>query len=121
MTEIPLIWKIIISLIFLLMFAVSAFLGWRLFWIKEKFKLLQSDRNELLEERAKQSNKLRLKGIEIDESNREKFILSELEKRMILNALNMPQYKNAIEDPKETHVVRMAYRNLRARIKESLD
>lgn len=99
MTEIPIIAKVIITLIFLLMFAVSAFLGWRVLALLKRGELLKTDRNELLEERSKQSNKLRLKGIEMDELDKEKFILSELDRKMILSALNMSEHEDMMKDP----------------------
>ncbi|MCK4815619.1 hypothetical protein KA005_07610, partial [bacterium] len=71
--------------------------------------------------RAKQSNKLRLKGIEMDEKDKERFILSEIERKMILAALNMSDYGDAIKNPKTSFQVRRVYRNLRERIKESLE
>ena len=119
MNEIPIIWKLIVTLIILGMFVVSAFLGWRVLRLMDKVKLLRADRNELLEERAKQSNKLRLKGIEMDEANKDKIVLSEIEKKMILAALNMPEYGKAILDPKTSFQVRKTYRDLKEKIKES--
>ena len=120
MTEIPIIWKIFISFIFLLMFAIGAFLGSRVLALLKRVELLQADRNKLLEERSKQSNKLRLKGIEMDEQDKEKFILSEIDRKMILASLDMPEYGDAMKDPKTSFQVRKVYRNLRERIKESL-
>ena len=114
------LWKIIIVGIILLETVIGAFLGWRVLDLMKRVKQVQDDRNELIEERAKQSNKLRLKGIEIDEENKKKFILSELEKKMILAALKMPEYGKAIQDPKTSFQVRKVYRNLKKRIKESL-
>ncbi|MCK4815987.1 hypothetical protein KA005_09455 [bacterium] len=114
------LWKIIIVGIILLETVIGAFLGWRVLDLMKRVKQVQDDRNELIEERAKQSNKLRLKGIEIDEENKKKFILSELEKKMILNALKMPGYKAAIDEPSTHHHVRKTYRELKEKIKESL-
>ena len=121
MTEISIIWKIIIAGIILLMFVVCIFLTWRVLELMKRVKLLQADRNELLEQRSKQSNKLRLKGIEMDEVDKDKIVLSELEKKMILNALSMPGYKDWIDSPTTMHYVRKAYRNLKEKIKESVD
>ena len=69
------LWKIIIVSIILVMTMIGAFLGWRVLRLMKRVKQIQADRNDLLEERAKQSNKLRLKGIEMDEMNKDKFIL----------------------------------------------
>ena len=115
------LWKIIIVGIILVMTMIGTFLGWRVLALMKRVKQVQVDRNELLEERAKQSNKLRLKGIEMDEENRKKFILSDLEKKMILNALKMPEYKKAIDDPSTHYNVRKTYRLLKERIKKSFD
>ncbi len=131
------LWKIIIVSIFLIETMAVAFLGWRVVRLMERVKQVQADRNELEEERRKQSDKLRLKGIEIDKMKKEmcsdilfrtitdgeKFIgelLSDLEKKMILAALNMPEYGNAIKDPKTSFEVRKVHRDLKEKIKESL-
>ena len=114
------LWKIIIVSIILLETMIGAFLGWRVLGLMKRVKQVQKDRNDLLEERAKQSNKLRLKGIEVNEENKNKFILSELDKKMILNALKMPEYKAAIDEPSTHHHVRKAYRLLKEKIKESI-
>ena len=99
---------------------IAAYLGLRVLKLNKRVKQLQDDRNELIEERSKQSNKLRLKGIEMDEKDKDKFILSELERKMILASLNMPEYGDAIKDPQTSFQVRKVYRNLRERIRESL-
>jgi len=70
MTEIPIIWKIIILLSLLLVSVICTFLCWRVLDLMKRIKQVQADREWLLEERAKQSNKLRLKGIEVDELRR---------------------------------------------------
>ncbi len=113
------LWKIIIVSIILLETVIGAFLGWRVLDLMKRVKQVQDDRNKLLEERAKQSNKLRLKGIEMDAENKKKFILSDLEKKIILNALKMPEYKKAIDEPSTRHHVRKTYRELKEKIKES--
>ena len=64
MTEIPIIWKILILLILLLVSVICIFLGWRVLELMKRVKQVQEDRDKLLEERTKQSNKLRLKEIE---------------------------------------------------------
>lgn len=111
--------KFIISIIILGMFTICVFLGWRVLELMKRVKQLQAGKIELLEERAKQSNKLRLKGIEVDEINKWNFILSALERKMILNALNMPQYKGAIEHPQTNYEVRKAYKQLKEKVKAS--
>lgn len=118
-TEITIL-EIILVIILLLMPILAAYFARRTFKLKKSVELLRIDRNELIEERAKQSNKLRLKGIEMDEENKNKFILSELEKKMILNALKMSEYKKAIDEPSTHHHVRKTYRLLKEKIKESL-
>ena len=114
------LWKIIIVSIFLAETVIGAFLGWRVLKLMERVRLIQIDRNEMDEERRKLSNKLRLKGIEIDNLNKKVPVLSDLEKKMILASLNMPQYKNTMEDPKTKYEVRKVYRELKERLKESI-
>ena len=114
------LWKIIIVGIILVMTMIGAFFGWRVLRLMKRVKLLQIDRNDLLEERAKQSNKLRLKGIEMDEMNKDKFILSKPERQLIIAALNMPEYGREIQDPKTNFQVRKTYRDLKEKIKDSL-
>ena len=113
--------KLIIAGIILFMFIVCAFLGWRVIVLIERVKQVQKDRNELEEERRKQSNKLRLKGVEMDEENKKKIVLSEIDNCLILNALNMPDFREWVNDPKTPPHTKKAYRNLKEKIKESID
>lgn len=128
--------KIFVLIIILLIVAIGIFFGCRVFKLQKRNKWLQADRNELIEERAeqldqlaKQSDQLRLKGIEIDELKKElgkyanveiKVALTVLEKRMILNALDMPHYKLTVQDPKTNYFIRKIYRKLKEKIKESI-
>ena len=112
--------EILLVTILLLMPILAGYFAWRTFKLKKSVELLRIDRNELLEERMKQSNKLRLKGIEMDEKDKERFILSEIDRKMILASLNMPEYGDAMKDPKTSFAMRKVYRNLRERIRESL-
>lgn len=91
----------------LTMVIVIAFLSLRMFRLARKIKHLQGDRNRLLEQKTR---------------NQEKNIimLSSLEKKMILNALNMEVYKNAIQDPATKYVIRETYVLLKKKIKESI-
>ncbi len=107
-------------IILLLMPILAAYLAWRTFKLKKSVELLRIDRNDLIEEKARQSNNLRLKGIEMDEVNKEKFILSELDRKIILNALKMPEYKKAIDEPETRYQVRKAYMMLKEKIRVSL-
>jgi len=106
MTEIPIIWKILILLILLLVSVISTFLGWRVLDLRKRVKQLQKDRDKALEDWYRLL--------------RTKPMLDELEKKMILNALKMPGYKAAIDEPSTHHHVRKAYRELKEKIKESL-
>ncbi len=105
MTEIPIIWKILILLILLLMFVICTFLGWRVLDLIKRVKQIQDDRDKALTEWYKEQ--------------RGKPSLTELDKKMILNALKMPEFKGAIDEPSTHHHVRKAYRDLKERIKES--
>lgn len=60
------LWKIIIVSIILTETMIGAFLGWRVLKLMERVRLIQIDRNEVNEERRKLSDKLRLKGIEME-------------------------------------------------------
>ena len=136
MSEITIL-EILLVIILLLCPILAGYFAWRTFKLKKSVELLRIDRNELIEERAKQSNKLRLKGIEMDETKKRQCsdimfrtiktgesvigeLLSELERKMILAALNMPEYGDAMKDPQTSFQVRKVYRNLRERIRESL-
>jgi len=59
--------KIFILIIVLGMAAIGTFLGYRVLGLLKITKQLRTDRNELIEQRGKQSDQLRQKGIEIDE------------------------------------------------------
>jgi hypothetical protein len=132
------LWKIIIVSILLIETVLVASLGWRVLTLLQRVKQIQSDRNEMDEERRKLSDKLRLKGIEIDQLKKEMCsdimfrtikegakvigeLLSDLEKKMILAALNMSEYGKAIQNPKTNFQVRKTYRDLKEKIKASFD
>jgi len=94
-----------------------------------KNEQLRADRSELITEKSKQSDQLRQKGIEIDELKKEldkysdvepKVALTGREKRMILNALDMPHYKALVQNPKTKFFIREMYRKLKEKIKESI-
>ncbi len=119
--------KLFIIIIFLV--AIVAFVISRFLSSQKIIKQLRTDRNELIEQRGKQSDQLRQKGIEIDDLKKEldkysglepKVALTSQEKQMILNALRMSEYTAWIEDPKTTHVLREIYRKLKEKIKESI-
>lgn len=121
MNELSITVKLIITSIFLLMFAISAFLGWRVLRLIERVKNIQTNRNEIDEVRRKQSDALRQKGIAIDKIKKEKPTLNLLEKKMILASLNMSQYKAAIQDSKTKLAVKKTYADLKKKIKESIN
>jgi len=121
--------KIILAVIVLGVVGIGIFLGYRLLDSLKIIKQLRKDRNDLIEERGKQSDQLRLKGIEIDELQKEldkysdveiKVALTAHEKNMILNALDSSQYKARIEDPKTNYFIREIHRKLKEKIKSSL-
>lgn len=49
-----------------------------------------------------------------------KVALTVQEKQMILNALDMPEYKAKAQDPKTNFFIRAIYKNLKEKIKESI-
>ena len=128
--------KLFILLIFLGVIAIGGFLGWRVLGLMKRVEQLKADKirdveiyNELREEKVKQSNQLRLKGIEIDELKKEldkyseveiKVALTGFEKQMILNALDAPHYKEVVETPKTKFFIREIYKKLKEKIKESI-
>lgn len=125
-----------VLIIVLGMAAVGIFLGCRVLKLQKKNKRLQADRNELIKEKAeqsdqlaKQSDQLRQKGIKIDELKKEldkysdveiKVALTLPEKRIILNALESPQYKARIQEPKTKRFIRIICNTLKEKIKESI-
>ena len=128
--------KIFVLIIILAITGIGIYFGCRLLRLQKRNKLLQADRNELIKKRdeqsdqlAKQSDQLRLKGIEIELLKKElkkysnveiKVALTVLEKRMILNALDMPHYKLTVQDPKTNYFIRKIYNELKEKIKESI-
>ena len=128
--------NLFIVVIFLVVAAIGIFLGCRVLKLQKINNQLQADRKELIEEKAeqsdqlaKQSDQLRQKGIEIDELKKEldkysdveiKVALTVLEKRMILNALDMPHYQLTVQDPKTNYFVRKIYKDLKEKIKGSI-
>lgn len=58
--------KTFILIIILAITGIGIFFGCRVLKLRKRIKQLQADRNELIEQRAKQSDQLRQKGIEID-------------------------------------------------------
>ena len=128
--------KIFVLIIFLVIVATGIFFGCRVLKLQKRNKWLQTDRNELIKKRAeqsdqlaKQSDQLRQKGIEIDELKKEldkysdveiKVALTGQEKLMILNALDTPQYKGKVHDPKTNYLTREIYRGLKKKIADSI-
>jgi len=121
--------KLFILIIVLGMAGIGIFLGYRLLDSLKIIKQLREDRNKLIEQRGKQSDQLRQKGIDIDELKKEldkysnveiKVALNGYEKRMILSALDMPHYKATIQDPKTKYFIREIYRELHEKIKGSI-
>lgn len=122
------IWKLIITGIILFMLFVVAFLGWRVLRLMERVKLLQVDRNgaleiynETVEKNQKLSNIIREKGIHIDKLKKGNFNISDVEKRIILNALNMGEFKDWIERPVTSFYTRKTYKALKKKLKKNLD
>ncbi|MBA7601787.1 hypothetical protein ES703_08868 [subsurface metagenome] len=128
--------KLFILIIILVITAIGIYFGCCVLRLQKRNKQLQADRNELIKEKAgqsdqlaKQSDQLRQKGIEIDELKKElkkysgiepKVALTVLEKRMILNALEMPHYQLTVQDPKTNYFIREIYRKLKEKIKENI-
>ena len=121
--------KTFILCIILVVAAVILILGLCLYMAYGKIKSLEVAKGMLLDERAKLSDQMRIKGIAVDRLTRElkkysnveiKVDLTGHEKQMILNALNTSEYKAWIESPKTKHVLRMIYRKLKEKIKGSI-
>lgn len=104
--------KYFILIIIFGMAAIGSFLGCRVLKLLKKNKQLQEDRNELIKELAKERNKY--SDVEI------KVALTAHEKQMILNALDVPQYKGKVHDPKTNYFIRETYKDLKKKIKESI-
>ena len=100
------LWKIIIVSIILAETMIGAFLGWRVLGLMKRVKQIQEDRDHALESWY--------------QLLRAKPMLEKPERQMIIAALNMPEYGDAIKDPKTSFQVRKVYRDLREKIKESL-
>ena len=128
--------KIFALIIILAITGIGIYFGCRLLRLQKRNKCLQADKNELIKKRdgqsdqlAKQSDQLRQKGIEIDELKKElnkysdveiKVALTGQEKLMILNALDTPQYKGRVHDPKTNYLTREIYRGLKKKIADSI-
>ena len=132
------IWKIIITGIIVTETIIGTFLGWRVLKLMERVKNVQADRNKMDEERRKQSNELRLKGIEIDELKKKMHsdimfrvvktgesvigeLLSDIEKKVILVALNRPDIRTEMEKLHTSHTMKKSYEDLKEKIKKSFD
>ena len=114
--------KILALIIVLVITSIGVFLGYRVLGLLKIIKQLRADRNELLQACTE-------KNIEIGRLNTEldkyfdveiKVALTVLEKRMILNALNMPHYQLTVQDPKTNYFIREIYRKLKEKIKGSI-
>ncbi len=128
--------KIFVLIIILAITGIGVYFGCRVLKLQKRNKWLQTDKNELIKKRteqsdqlAKQSDQLRQKGIEIDELKKEldkysdveiKVALTGQEKLMILNALDTPQYKGKVHDPKTNYLTREIYRGLKKKIEDSI-
>ncbi len=91
---------------------IAGYFGWRVFKLNKRVKLLQEHRNELIHSRAQWE-------VDMLEIKKKKVVLDDLEKKMILNALKMPEFKGAIDEPSTHHHVRKAYKELKDKIKVS--
>jgi hypothetical protein len=113
----------------LILFGIGFSLGIFLYRAHKKIKQLQTDRNDLIKEKAKISDQVRLKGIEVDQLKKEldkyknteiKVALTLPEKKIIMNALESSWYKARIQDPATKRYIRIIYNTLRKKIKESI-
>jgi hypothetical protein len=113
----------------LILFGTGFSLGIFLYHAHKKIKQLQTDRNDLIKEKAKISDQVRLKGIEVDQLKKEldkyknteiKVALTLPEKKIIMNALESSWYKARIQDPATKRYIRIIYNTLRKKIKESI-
>lgn len=104
--------KYFVLIIIFVMAAIGGFLGWRVLGLMKRVKQLREDRNALIKELAEERDKY--SDVEI------KVALTALEKQMILNALDVPQYKGRVYDPKTKYIIREIYKELKEKIKESI-
>lgn len=105
------IWNIIAVFIVLAITAIGIYFGLRVLKLRKMVEQLRIDRNILIEKKAEREDDLKSYSV----------VLDDLERRMILNALSMPLYKKVIEDPSTQHHVRKTYRELKDKIKDSIE
>lgn len=99
----------------LILFAVGVVLGTFLYRTLKRKKQLEAYRTELREENDRLKKELR-EHLNIKMT----VILTLPERRIILNALESPQYKARVQDPKTKRFIRIIYNTLRKKIKESI-
>jgi hypothetical protein len=120
--------KLLAIITYLVAYAIAFILAIYLYRAFKEIKQLREDRNDLIKEKAKVSDQVRFKGIEVDqletELQRYKSLpivaLTSSEKKIILNALEFPKYKAKVQDPKTKRFIRIIYNTLRDKIKESI-
>lgn len=101
------LWKILIVSIILAETMIGAYLGWRMLKLIKRVKQVQEDKFSVIE----QWNEQKMHWI----------ILSDLEKKMILAALNMLEYGKAIQEPNTNFQARKTYWDLKKKIKDSIE
>lgn len=97
--------------------------------LEESNQNLHKSEESLLSERSRQSDALRQKGIEIDKLKKElekysdteiKVALTGQEKLMLLNALDMSQFRSKVQEPATKFFIRQTYREVKEKIKASI-
>ena len=104
-----------ILIICLIVFATGFALGTLLYQAWKEKKQLQKTRDDLIELvdwHMKEMNRYRSGDLKVE--------LTLPERRIILNALESPQYKERVRDPATKRFIRIIYNTLREKIKKSI-
>ena len=105
-----------------LIFLVGVAVGVWLYRALKKTKRLQEERDSLLRQSARLLEEIDRLEKELDkyEFTEIKIALTLPEKRIILDALESPQYKARVQEPRTKSYIRIIYNTLRKKIKESI-
>ena len=104
-----------ILIICLILFVLGFALGIRLYQLWKKIKQLRAERTFLLggiDWHRKEQGKYLSGALKIE--------LTLPERRIILDALEFPRYKEKVQDPATKRFIRIIYNTLRKKIKESI-
>lgn len=120
----------------IVVFAAGCILGIYLYRLRKKIRELRTERDGLVKEKAKISDQVRRKGITVNRWKKEvgrlkkeldkykdgplKVELTLPERRIILDALEAPGYKEKVQAPATKRFIRIIFNTLRRKIKESI-